>query len=162
MIPNLSKFRNNYVICPETGCWLWTGYINAGSGYGRFSLNGKSREAYRIAYECFANTIPDDLELDHLCRVRNCVNPDHLEAVTHAENIRRGETGKWQSDKTHCPHGHEYTGDNLVNEKNGGRKCRTCLRARYSKYLSGWERQRIRARNERPLDAGGHPSPRES
>jgi len=68
--------------------------------------------------------------LDHLCKTRQCVNPDHLEAVTHKENIRRGETGKHNNHhnkfKTHCPQGHEYSKENMYVYLNGGRQCKTC------------------------------------
>jgi hypothetical protein len=71
-------------------CWLWTGGLTA-TGYGQFHFHGRPRVAHKYLYEFERGPVPDGLELDHLCRVRNCVRPDHLEAVTHAENIRRGE-----------------------------------------------------------------------
>lgn len=71
------------------GCWLWTGTI-APNGYGYFAIKGRSQQAHRVAYELLVGPIPDGLDLDHLCRVRACVNPDHLEPVTRSENNRRG------------------------------------------------------------------------
>ena len=69
-------------------CWLWTPPLDD-SGYGKFSVSGKKVGAHRWAYEEINGAIPDGLQIDHLCRVRNCVRPDHLEAVTHLENVRR-------------------------------------------------------------------------
>lgn len=87
--------------------------------------------AHRVAYELVVGPIPDGLQLDHLCKVRKCVNPAHLEAVTCGENIRRGDTGKAaaevQSSKTHCPQGHPYSGDNLAHYRGRhGRRYRAC------------------------------------
>jgi hypothetical protein len=113
-------------------CWFWTATIN-NRGYGTFGLNGRMALAHRVAYELWIGPIPDGLEIDHLCGVRHCVNPAHLEAVTHRENLRRG-TGfaAVNGAKTHCPHGHEYTPENTYHNPNpnGGRICRTCKRAR--------------------------------
>ena len=78
----------------DTPCWIWARYVNGG-GYGRTSMNGRGVPAH-VRYWIEANgLVPAGLELDHLCRVKACVNPDHLEAVTHAENIWRGAAKKW-------------------------------------------------------------------
>lgn len=71
------------------GCWLWKG-ATAGPGYGRFRLDGVLRYAHRFSYEISVGPIPKGLEMDHLCRTKNCVNPSHLQAVTHQINILRG------------------------------------------------------------------------
>lgn len=117
---------------PELGpCWLWKLPGGAG-GYGAFYLNGRTQTAHRAVYQLEISEIPKGLVVDHLCRVRNCVRPTHLEAVTVKENNRRArvwETGAAiQRAKTHCPHRHPYAGDNLRICKDGKRACRACAR----------------------------------
>jgi len=111
------------------GCWLWTGRMNHG-GYGMLSLSGGEVRAHRWAYELFIGPVPDGLVLDHLCRVRHCVNPAHLDPCTIGENVMRGETlVADQVRRTHCPQGHEYTPEN-TRINNGSRHCRECARVR--------------------------------
>lgn len=108
-------------------CWNWIGYLSP-KGYGRFNVNGKNKYAYRVTYEWIKGPIPDGLELDHLCRNRACVNPDHLEPVTHKENQSRGI----HATKTHCKWGHEFTEKNTYMRKRGKnwtRVCRICNKA---------------------------------
>ena len=130
----LDRFMSYVDRSPGT-CWLWTGSINRG-GYGRFKAPaGRSVLAHRWAYERFIGPIPEGLELDHLCRVRHCVNPYHLEPVTTRENMMRGDTFQSaNARKTHCPQGHEYTPENTmwITNKPGykGRRCRICNRER--------------------------------
>ena len=104
------------------GCWLWTGTLGRG-GYGRW----KRIYVHRTSYEMLVGPIPEGLSLDHLCRVRNCVNPDHLEPVTHRENVLRG-TGPTSvnATKTHCVHGHPFDAVNTIIRSNGDRDCREC------------------------------------
>lgn len=107
-------------------CWLWKKSKDS-CGYGQFYLNGKVRRSHRISYELYKGEIPQGLQLDHLCRVRHCCNPEHLEVVTNQENSVRGLGGYHNKIKTHCPRGHEYSGNNLRVYRNY-RHCRTCAK----------------------------------
>jgi hypothetical protein len=128
---DIARLESKYTPEPNSGCWLWTASADQ-KGYGFFWLNGKLRRAHAAAYELLVGQIPLGLELDHLCSVRCCVNPDHLEPVTHRENIKRGRTGEAiaarNREKTHCPKGHPYSGDNLYAWR-GKRLCKTCRNA---------------------------------
>ena len=110
---------------PNTGCWLWDGPVS-GNGYGRLSFRG-GHQAHRISLLIHGVGIPSGMEADHLCRVRCCVSPDHLEVVTHQVNTQRGRSPN--AHKTHCPKGHPYSGENLIMRKAGWRACRDCSRA---------------------------------
>lgn len=104
-------------------CWLWIGPLDQ---YGYARTRGQFNSGHALAYFLFRGTVPAGLELDHLCNVRHCVNPDHLEPVTHAENARRASERQ-----THCSNGHEYTEENTYRRpKSGHRDCRECIRIR--------------------------------
>jgi len=108
-----------------TLCWEWTGARNT-SGYGQACLGGRTWGAHRLVYLLVMGQLPD-LPLDHLCRNRLCVNPEHMEPVTSAENTRRSPlVGAKNAAKRHCPRGHEYTPANTM--MCFSRKCRTCAR----------------------------------
>lgn len=118
-------------IDPDLGrCWLWRPNSGPG-GYGFFGMSGKQKLAHRASYELFVKPIPCGLTTDHLCNVRNCVRPAHLDPCTLAENLRRARErngyhgpGKFQRGKTHCINDHPYSGDNLYIRPNGKRGCR--------------------------------------
>lgn len=120
------RFESLILPVTESGCWIWMGTLRG--GYGRFSLGRKQVSAHRHAYLMAGLDIPKGFELDHLCRIRSCVNPKHLEPVTHAENVRRGNSGKYILARTHCPYGHPYDESNTEIRKSGARRCRECFR----------------------------------
>jgi HNH endonuclease len=114
------------------GCWEWTG-ARDGGGYGQISTGSRTDgsrrlvKAHRVTYEFFVGPIPDDLEIDHLCNRHWCVNPAHLNPVTHQQN-----TARWADEfspnarKTHCIWGHPFNEENTYIRPNGNRTCRTC------------------------------------
>jgi hypothetical protein len=110
------RIWRSVLINPDTGCWEWQGCVHR-QGYGSLSVSGRRVMAHRAAYLCLVGPIPDGLELDHLCRVKHCVNPDHLEPVTRHENMLR--SGIWNRvSASVCSRGHERTGDH----------CKVCKR----------------------------------
>lgn len=155
--PPIERFVEKVVVAPS-GCHEWTAYRGNG-GYGRFYLDGRGALAHRWAYEHYRGPIPEGLQIDHLCRNRRCVNPDHLEPVTASENVLRGsvrEAAQARSARiTHCPKGHEYTEENTY-MTGGGRSCWTCKRANRRQhyldnraaYIARSKAQRERARKE--------------
>lgn len=110
------------------GCWIWLGATDGGERYGSFWNGERVVRAHRWAYERLIGPIPEWAEdLDHLCRNTLCVNPRHLEPVTHRENVLRGHgCGALNARKTHCKYGHELTADNLVARRLPRRQCLTC------------------------------------
>jgi hypothetical protein len=122
-------------------CWKWTAAQN-GDGYGYAHFGGGMMMAHRAVWLSVVGPIPEGMTLDHLCRNRLCVNPDHLEVVTRQENTLRGVgPGAANAVKTHCPLGHPLKGSNLYTRPTGWRECRTCRgsghRAEYARRKRG-------------------------
>lgn len=121
-------------------CWLWMGSMHgANSGYGEFPFENKVVRSHRFSYELFKGKIPDGLHIDHLCRVRHCVNPDHLEAVPQGVNTLRGfAPSAIYARRTKCKYGHKYNEINTryMLQKNGKprRICRPCHARRMNHY----------------------------
>ena len=126
MLSGLERFIQ---VEPNTGCWLWIGSCST-NGYAIKKINRRNYTVHRLTWEDKNGPIPAKMELDHLCRVRNCVNPSHLEPVTHLENIRRGV----RATRTHCKNGHPY--DTLYIRPNGyhHRGCSQCHNEANSRY----------------------------
>ena len=128
-VPVIERFQSK--VFKTSRCWLWTGALTSMKpfkGYGIFWNKGKKRLAHRFSYERAIGPIPDGLDIDHLCRVRCCVNPEHLEPVTRLENILRGE-GLNRPPATKCRKGHKYTDASTYVYPDGRRACRICRRA---------------------------------
>jgi hypothetical protein len=118
-------------------CWIWHGPRNH-HGYGRTCVPGIGRSVriHRAMYQLCVGPIHHGLEIDHLCRVRECCNPAHLETVTRLENMQRA--AKLLVPATHCHRGHEFTPENVIRNSSGSRVCRACL--------NEWHRKRRASR----------------
>ena len=127
MVPEISSLPTYFQdrIAPaESGCWEWTGPLHH-NGYAACSRTAGTNRGHRVTYMLLVGPIPAGLVLDHLCRVRRCINPMHLEPVTDDENKRRGNALI-----THCPQGHEYAPDNTyIKPGSSTRSCRRCAAA---------------------------------
>ncbi|MFI1942236.1 HNH endonuclease signature motif containing protein [Streptomyces purpureus] len=110
-------------------CWLWTKALDR-HGYAEIKIDRRHYLAHRVSYELFVGPIPPGLVIDHLCRVRSCLNPAHLEPVTNRENVLRGEgLAAQNAAKAHCPQGHPYDEANTILRPSGSRRCRACHNA---------------------------------
>lgn len=132
------RFWSKVALPNEQGCMLWLRGLRDGR-YGCFGLNGKTVQAHRISYTLAYGEIPDGLVIDHVkdrgCTSPRCVAPEHLEAVTQAENMRRGDPNAHQKAKTHCPANHLYDEANTYQYPTRvERACRACRRAASARY----------------------------
>lgn len=131
----------------KNGCWLWQGVKSGGYGYMRYYKDGRRKSCHLVSLIIHGIKVPKGKEVDHSCRNKSCVNPSHLEVVTHKENILRGTSiPARNSKKICCMHGHELTLDNIFSSKRGDRQCKKCrsnnyyrksnptIKGRYKKY----------------------------
>jgi len=135
---DLQRFWNK--VKKSNNCWLWIASVNY-KGYGEFRFKKKLVKAHRFSYEISKGFIPKDMTIDHLCRNRACVNPEHLECVPMKENVLRGISfSAINSRKTHCKRGHEFTKENTIIRKLG-RECRICKKMLDSIYGKSHRKQ---------------------
>jgi hypothetical protein len=113
----LDRFLSKTIPEPNSGCLLWTAHVSK-DGYGRFGIGRIAHEAHRVAYKLFKGEIPQGLCVDHICKVRSCVNPNHLRLLTREDNSRFQDN--FNARKKHCKCGNEYT---LINDR---RICKLC------------------------------------
>lgn len=142
------KFDELYTI-DDDGCFVWFGPMDKRDGYGRFyDGSGKTKTAYRFAWQYHCGEVPAGMVLDHTCRNRACVNHTHLRVVTNAENVLCGEgITAGNLAKTHCPHGHSLGEENLYIRPDGARGCRQCLNEASRRYKA---RKRAALSAEKP------------
>jgi hypothetical protein len=123
------RFDEKWMPEPNTGCWLWTGAVGL-TGYSQIKVDGRCSTAHRVGWKLYRGPIPSGLVVDHLCRTRACVNPDHLRLVTQRINATENSVGPTaiNAAKTHCKVGHQFTPDNVYLNRAGERKCRMCMK----------------------------------
>lgn len=130
----------------ESPCWLWTGALT-GNKYSRIVINYKSLYGHRYFYTYYKGPVPEGLVIDHLCKIRHCCNPDHLEAVSQKENVARGllrETNlQRHAERTHCKHGHVF--DRRTTKQ---RYCSICARVNMDRFLNKTKKQSDESENK--------------
>lgn len=134
----VARIMRRVVVTPgplESDCWVCSLAV-ARNGYSRVRVGGRQLSSHAVMYESEIGPIPADREPDHLCRIRNCVRPAHMELVDHRTNTLRGSgPTATNARKTHCVHGHEFTESNTIAHANGKRNCRACRRDIDRRYL---------------------------
>ena len=149
------KFNCGWILAEETGCWIWMGAPDVTTGYGSISeptaTGFRKIMAHRASWFLHRGPIPDGMHIDHVCRVRMCVNPDHLRVVTPKQNVLENSLGitARNKGKSHCPMGHPYSGDNLRTRKDGSRQCRTCRRVWWTLANRRRQQGRLKADGDR-------------
>lgn len=125
----LKNYILDRIVTDPSGCWNWRNGKSL-KGYGRAIIKRREYSAHRVSYEAFVGPIPAGLTIDHLCRNRACVNPEHLEPVSNETNVARGVSfSARNAAKTHCDKGHAFTPENTRIRPSGWRECRACYRA---------------------------------
>lgn len=156
------RFWTKVDIQGPSECWNWTACLMH-NGYGQFRWQGQARAAHRVAWVLVGNSIPEGMQMDHLCRNRRCCNPAHLEVVTQRENLLRGDTITARcAAKTHCPQGHPYDEANTIVYR-GNRQCRACTQSdaakkrRHAYYVRKVQPPGVIAHRARTHCPQGHP-----
>lgn len=134
------RILNSVEPCPSSWCWIWMQALDI-SGYGVAWDGQKNHKAHRLAYEVFRGSIPENMQLDHVCQLRSCANPWHMEPVTPAVNTMRSNgPAAINARKTHCKRGHEFTKSNTHIDRKGKRVCRSCYKIKRQNRAHGKER----------------------
>jgi hypothetical protein len=163
MLPPLERFLDRLSPEPNTGCWFWLGGLN-GEGYGYLRVDGVLTPAHLFGYRALIGPVPRGLELDHLCRNKGCVNPRHLEPVTHKVNVNRGANilrarakREFRDGRIVCDLGHPWIRENILfgrpskRRPSGTMQCRLCHNDRQLKRYH----ERVKGRKYDRTGSGG-------